>query len=184
MDNKPNAERTLLLNPQDVERTLRRLAHELWEAHKEGEDMALVGILTRGYHLAVRLGKIIHELRGSPVEVGALDIGLYRDDHDLKGIAPLVRSTDIRFQVDGRPITLVDDVLFTGRTVRSALNALCDLGRPSRVRLITLLDRGHRELPVAPDHVGREIFTRRRDTVQVLLQEVDGEDAVYLVEPR
>lgn len=177
-------EKTLLLGPQDVERTLQRIAHELWEAHTKNGDVALVGILTRGYHLAVRLGEIIGALRGHPVEVGALDIGLYRDDLEMKDAAPLVRSTEIPFDLDGRPIVLVDDVLFTGRTVRAALNAICDLGRPDRVRLTVLVDRGHRELPVAPDFVGREVYTRRNDAVKVLLREIDGEDAVYLVETR
>ncbi len=183
MDQKRSKERTLL-DTQDVERTLQRLAHEMWETHGRDGDLALVGIRTRGFYLAERLGKMISALRGAEVQVGALDIGLYRDDLELQGVAPMVRSTEIHFTVDRRPITLIDDVLFTGRTVRSALNALCDLGRPSRVRLAALIDRGHRELPVAPDHVGREVHTRRDDKVDVLLTEVDGEDAVHLVESR
>lgn len=184
MDRDTRQEKTLLLNPQDVERTLQRIAHELWEAHGKNDDLALVGIWTRGFHLATRLAELIGALRGTPVEVGALDIGLYRDDLEVHGATPLVHSTEIPFPLDHRPIVLVDDVLYTGRTIRAALNALCDIGRPSQVRLAVLIDRGHRELPVAANHTGREVYTRRNDAVKVLLTETDGEDAVYLVETR
>ncbi len=180
MDQKRSKERTLL-DTQDVERTLQRLAHEMWETHGRDGDLALVGIRTRGFYLAERLGKMISALRGAEVQVGALDIGLYRDDLELQGVAPMVRSTEIHFTVDRRPITLIDDVLFTGRTVRSALNALCDLGRPSRVRLAVLIDRGHRELPIRADYVGKNMPSARHEEIQVRLVETDGIDEVDII---
>jgi len=171
----------LVLTRDDITRTLQRMAHEIVEKSGKEEVPALVGIRIRGDVLAVRLRRLLEDLYGTPLDTGALDIGLYRDDVEMGNAIPELRSTDIEFDVDGRHIILVDDVLYTGRTVRAALNALFDLGRPRQVELVVLVDRGHRELPIRPDYVGRNINTRSDEHIRVKLAEVDGEDAVYLV---
>jgi pyrimidine operon attenuation protein/uracil phosphoribosyltransferase len=152
------------------------------ERHKGAEGLAIVGIRTRGEHLARRLAQKIEELEGKSMQVGILDITLYRDDLRGRLDQPQLKSTEILFDVTGQVVVLVDDVLFTGRTIRSALNALTDLGRPSLIELLVLVDRGHRELPIKADFIGKNIPTALSQEIKVMMTEVDGEDAVYLQE--
>jgi pyrimidine operon attenuation protein/uracil phosphoribosyltransferase len=166
-------------------RALTRIAHEILERNSNQQgtgDLALVGIRTRGVPLARRIAHSLHEIVGADVPTGALDITLYRDDlmrHPV-GPQPLVRRTEIPFSIDDKRILLVDDVLYTGRTIRSALDALVDFGRPRSIQLIVLVDRGHRELPIKADYVGKNLPTSVRQSVQVRLLEIDGEDEVVL----
>jgi pyrimidine operon attenuation protein/uracil phosphoribosyltransferase len=152
------------------------------ENNKDLESVALVGIRTRGEYLAHRLAKLIKEIEGKDVPVGILDITLYRDDLHGRLDQPMLKSTDILFDIKNKTLILVDDVLFTGRTIRSALNALMDIGRPAQIELLVLADRGHRELPIKADFVGKNVPTSTIQKVQVLLSEVDGEDGIYLSE--
>ncbi len=175
------ADTILLLSRDDIDRTLQRVAHEIVEKTRKRAVPALVGIKTRGEILAVRLKPLLENLFEAPVETGALDIGLYRDDVEMGTGLPEIRSTDIDFDVQGRHIILVDDVLYTGRTVRAALNSLFDMGRPQRVALVALVDRGHRELPIRPDYIGRQVNTGSHEKIKVKLSEVDDEEAVYLI---
>jgi len=175
-------EKAQVLDESALDRALTRIAHEIVE-HAGGEDVALVGIKTRGETLAERIAQKIEAIEGVKPPVGALDITLYRDDLGLKVEQPQVRSTDIRFPVKGRIVVLVDDVLFTGRTIRAAMDALMDLGRPRIIRLAVLVDRGHRELPIRPDYIGKNLPTSRRETVAVMLREHDGTDRVVIREP-
>jgi pyrimidine operon attenuation protein/uracil phosphoribosyltransferase len=163
-------------------RSLTRIAHEIVERNRGIEDLALVGIRERGVPIARRIAKELHDITGSQVPTGALDITLYRDDlmRQAVGPQPLVRSTDIPFDLDERVILLVDDVLYTGRTIRAALDALIDFGRPKAIQLVVLVDRGHRELPIKADYVGKNVPTSRRESVQVRLREVDGHDEVVI----
>jgi pyrimidine operon attenuation protein/uracil phosphoribosyltransferase len=165
-----------------IGRTLTRIAHEIVERNKGVDGLALVGIRTRGVHLARRLARSLKEITGDEVPTGALDITLYRDDlmRHAVGPQPLVRSTEIAFSIDSRTILLVDDVLYTGRTTRAALDALIDFGRPLAIQLVVLVDRGHRELPIKADYVGKNLPTSREESVQVCLQETDGRDEVVL----
>jgi len=165
-----------------VARTLARIAHEIVERHKRLDDVALVGVRTRGVHLARRLAQSLADITGVEVPTGALDITLYRDDlmRHVVGPQPLVRRTEIPFSIDARRILLVDDVLYTGRTTRAALDALIDFGRPRAIQLIVLVDRGHRELPIKADYVGRNLPTAPDESVQVRLVESDGRDEVTL----
>ena len=165
-----------------IGRTLTRIAHEIVERNKGVEDLALVGVRTRGVHIAQRLAQTLKEITGEDVPTGALDITLYRDDlmHNAVGPQPLVRRTEIPFSIDNRRILLVDDVLYTGRTTRAALDALIDFGRPAAIQLIVLVDRGHRELPIKADYVGKNLPTAADESVQVLLMETDGRDEVVL----
>jgi pyrimidine operon attenuation protein / uracil phosphoribosyltransferase len=156
-----------------------RIAHELVEREGIGE-IVLVGIADRGDHLAFRLAREIEGIAGDRPPVGVLDITFYRDDIGLTAEAPEVHETRIPFDVSGRTVVLVDDVLFTGRTVRAAMDALTDLGRPSRIRLAVLVDRGHRELPIRADFVGKNVPTRREDDVRVMVEELDGEDGAVV----
>lgn len=167
------------MTEEDLRRTLHRMAHQIWEKSK-AEDLALVGILNRGVTLAQRIKAIIEPLSGKEIPVGILDTGLYRDDIGMTTIAQPVRSTEIPFDVEGKDIVLVDDVIYTGRTVRAALNALMDLGRPSRVQLLTLIDRGHRELPIQPNYIGHEIKTYAKERVLVFLREEDETEGVFI----
>jgi pyrimidine operon attenuation protein/uracil phosphoribosyltransferase len=172
----------VVMDADRVGKTLTRIAHEILERNRSLDDIALVGIRSRGEHLARRLADRLASIAGRPVPTGALDITLYRDDlmrHPV-GPQPVVRKTDIPFSIDDRVILLVDDVLYTGRTVRAALDALIDFGRPQAIQLIVLVDRGHRELPVKADYVGKNLPTSRRESVQVLLEEVDGHDEVVI----
>lgn len=168
------------LGPDEIQRTIRRLGHEIIENNHGPTDLVLVGLLSRGFPLARRLAAAIQEFEGVSVPVGALDIGLYRDDVTRRSAPPPIRPSEIPVRIDGKTVVLVDDVLFTGRSIRSALDALLDFGRPARVRLAVLIDRGHRELPIRPDFVGKNIPTALVQKVQVRLREVDGEDAVFV----
>ena len=172
----------VVMDADRVGRTLTRIAHEILERNRSLDEIALVGIRSRGEHLARRLAERLASITGRPVPTGALDITLYRDDlmRQPVGPQPLVRKTDIPFSIDERIILLVDDVLYTGRTVRAALDALIDFGRPQAIQLIVLVDRGHRELPIKADYVGKNLPTSRRESVQVLLEEVDGHDEVVI----
>jgi pyrimidine operon attenuation protein / uracil phosphoribosyltransferase len=163
-------------------RSLTRIAHEILERNRGVEDLALVGIRARGVPIAARLAALIKEFAGVDVPCGALDITLYRDDlmRHAVGPQPVVRRTEIPFSLDGRHILLVDDVLYTGRTIRAALDALIDFGRPQAIQLVVLIDRGHRELPIRADYVGKNIPTSRQQSVQVRLAETDGRDEVEL----
>jgi pyrimidine operon attenuation protein / uracil phosphoribosyltransferase len=166
-----------LLSADDVSRALKRLAHELLEANHGADDLVLVGIQTRGVPLARRLATLIGEIEGADVPAGAVDVTLYRDDLTRRGPLPL-GETSVPVPVDGRTVVLVDDVLYTGRTIRAAMEAVFELGRPARIRLVALVDRGHRELPIRADHVGKNLPTAREDVIRVLVTEIDGEDAV------
>ena len=172
-----------LLDADDVRRALTRIAHEILERDKGAEGVVLVGIADRGDRLAARLAEEIRRIEGSEVPVGVLDITFYRDDIGLKKEAPEVHETRIGFDISGKTVVLVDDVLYTGRTIRAAMDALMDFGRPRRIQLAVLVDRGHRELPIRADFVGKNIPTRREDDVAVLVTEMDGEDAVIMSAP-
>ena len=164
-----------------VQRALVRVAHEILERNKGTEALALVGIRSRGVHLAQRIQSAIQEIEGgTPVPFGVVDITLYRDDLDRGLQNPVVHGTDIPFAVEGKRILLVDDVLFTGRTIRAAMDALVDFGRPLSIQLAVLVDRGHRELPIRADYVGKNLPTSRREQVQVRLAEADGVDEVVI----
>jgi pyrimidine operon attenuation protein/uracil phosphoribosyltransferase len=171
-----------LLDAEDVRRALTRIAHEIIERDKGAADVVLVGIANRGDDLARRLAAEIQRIEGTEVRVGVLDITFYRDDIGLKAEAPEVHETRIPFDISGTTVVLVDDVLFTGRTIRAAMDALMDFGRPRRIQLAVLVDRGHRELPIRADFVGKNVPTRRADDVRVLVAELDGDDAVVVEE--
>ncbi len=165
-------------------RTLSRIAHEILERHPRVGHLALVGVRTRGVPLARRLAQLIGESAGTELAVGALDITLYRDDFTTLAPQPITGGTDILFSIDGRTVVVVDDVLFTGRTVRAALDQLIDFGRPARIELAVLVDRGHRELPIRADYVGRTLSTAHDEAVKVLVVEEDGRDEVVLKKKR
>jgi pyrimidine operon attenuation protein/uracil phosphoribosyltransferase len=165
-----------------IGRTLTRIAHEILERNRGTEDLALVGIRTRGVPIARRLARALAEVGGEDVQTGALDITLYRDDlmRHAVGPQPVVKSTEIPFSIDDQRILLVDDVLYTGRTIRAALDALIDFGRPKSIQLVVLVDRGHRELPIKADYVGKNLPTSASQSVQVHLLEIDGRDEVEI----
>ena len=171
-----------ILSDAELSRALTRIAHEILERNKGAQDLALVGIHTRGIPLATRLAQKLHEFEGHQVPLGKLDITLYRDDLSEIAHQPIVRRTEVPFDLASRKVILVDDVLYTGRTVRAALDALIDLGRPASIQLAVLVDRGHRELPIRADYVGKNLPTARTEVVKVKLQESDGVDAVELWE--
>jgi pyrimidine operon attenuation protein/uracil phosphoribosyltransferase len=170
----------VVMDADRMARTLMRIAHEINERHRGADGLALVGIRARGVPIAARLAAHLRELAGADVPTGALDITLYRDDlmRHAVGPQPVIRRTEIPFSIDDRLILLVDDVLYTGRTIRAALDALIDFGRPRAIQLVVLVDRGHRELPIRADYVGRNIPTSRQQSVQVRLREIDGRDEV------
>ena len=176
-----------LLDAEALSRTLSRIAHEIIESNPELDQVALVGIQTRGVPLAQRLARLIEERAGQAPEFGAVDITFYRDDVHVRGgeaplhAQPLVRETQLDFPLEGRTVVLVDDVLYTGRTIRAAIEALFDYGRPARVQLACLADRGHRELPIRPDYIGKNLPTAREERVQVQLVEIDEVDQVLLI---
>ncbi|MFD3678868.1 bifunctional pyr operon transcriptional regulator/uracil phosphoribosyltransferase PyrR [Streptomyces sp. NPDC058613] len=169
-----------VLDAQDIARVLTRIAHEIVERAKGADDVVLLGIPTRGVHLARRLAAKLEEITGTKIPVGSLDITMYRDDLRMKPARAIGRTEIPGDDLDGRLVVLVDDVLFSGRTIRAALDALGDLGRPRAVQLAVLVDRGHRELPIRADYVGKNLPTSLRETVKVQLQEEDGRDAVLL----
>jgi pyrimidine operon attenuation protein/uracil phosphoribosyltransferase len=172
----------VVMDADRISRTLTRIAHEILERNKGVDDLALVGVRRRGVPLARRLARSLLEITGQEIPTGALDITLYRDDlmRNVVGPQPVVRRTEIPFSIDTRKILLVDDVLYTGRTTRAALDALIDFGRPNAIQLIVLVDRGHRELPIKADYVGKNLPTAPEQSVQVRLQEIDGVDEVVL----
>src|ERR1700761_1417833 len=171
-----------VLTPEEIRRALTRIAHEILERTHGGAGIVLLGIPTRGVYLARRLATRIGEFEGAPAPVGSLDVTMHRDDLRLRPARALQHTEVPPGGVDGRTVVLVDDVLFSGRTIRAALDALNDLGRPRSVQLAVLVDRGHRELPIRADYVGKNLPTSQREQVRVLLAEVDGEDAVLLGE--
>ena len=176
-------EKAQVLDEAGLDRAMTRIAHEIVEQAGGVADLALVGIKTRGITIAQRIAQKIAAIEGTTPSVGALDITLYRDDLGLRAEQPVVKSTEISFPIKGRIVILVDDVLFTGRTIRAAMDALMDFGRPRVIRLAVLVDRGHRELPIRPDYVGKNLPTSRRETVAVMLREHDGLDRVVIQEP-
>jgi pyrimidine operon attenuation protein / uracil phosphoribosyltransferase len=184
------AKQRVLLDEEQVRRTLSRIAHEVIERNDDLDAVALVGIHTRGVPLAQRLRRLVEERSGVELALGQLDITFHRDDvHVRSGAAPrrpqpLVRDTRLEFELEGRTVILVDDVLYTGRTIRAAIDALFEFGRPDRVQLAVLADRGHRELPIRPDYVGKNLPTARGDRIQVELLEIDEVDRVVLVPER
>ncbi len=170
----------VVMDADRVAKSLTRIAHEIVEHNQGVEDIRLVGIRTRGVPIAKRIAACLNDITSAEVPTGVLDITLYRDDlmrHDV-GVQPIVRSTDIPFDLDGKHVLLVDDVLYTGRTIRAALDALIDFGRPRTIQLVVLVDRGHRELPIRADYVGKNVPTARKQSVQVHLVEIDGRDEV------
>jgi pyrimidine operon attenuation protein / uracil phosphoribosyltransferase len=182
------ASATVLVDAEAISKALSRIAHEIVEGNADLERVALVGIQTRGVPLASRLRRLVAERSGAELGLGALDITFHRDDLHVRdggrppGRQPVLRATSIPFSLEGLTIVLVDDVLYTGRTIRAAIDALLDFGRPARVQLAVLVDRGHRELPIRPDYVGKNLPTSRGERIQVELVEVDENDAVLLVD--
>jgi len=174
----------LIQSPEEIDKSLKRIAHEILEKNKGGKDLVLVGIRKRGVTLAKRLSAKIKEIAGLEVPIGALDINLYRDDLSEVASQPILRKTEVPFSVKDRKVILVDDVLYTGRTVRAALDAIIDLGRPCFIQLAVLLDRGHRELPIRADYVGKNVPTSRKELIEVKLVEDDGIDEVIVQEEK
>ena len=174
----------VVLDAQRIARSLARIAHEILERNRGLDELALVGIRTRGVPLARRLAKAIHDIQPHEIPTGALDITLYRDDlmRTAVGAQPVIRRTEIPFSIDDKRILLVDDVLYTGRTIRAALDALIEFGRPKSIQLVVLVDRGHRELPIKADYVGKNLPTSLSQSVQVHLVEIDGRDEVEIFE--
>jgi pyrimidine operon attenuation protein / uracil phosphoribosyltransferase len=174
--------KTTLVDAAGFNRTITRLAHEIIERNRGTEGLGIVGMQTRGVFIAQRIAEKISEIENIKIPVGVLDTTMYRDDYRTSMRQPHVQVTDIPFDLYNRNVVLVDDVLYTGRTVRSALNALMDFGRPKRIQLAVLVDRGHRELPIKPDFVGKNVPTSINEEVRVHMAEIDNEDAVLLVE--
>jgi len=170
-----------ILDAESIERALARIAHEILERNRNLQGLSLVGIRTRGVPLAERLAKLLGEIVGKRPPTGMLDINLYRDDISLSRDHPVLKSTEINFEMGGAKIVLVDDVLFTGRTIRAAIEGLLDLGRPDWIQLAVLVDRGHREVPIRADYVGKNVPTSRSEQVEVRLREIDGADEVLLI---
>jgi pyrimidine operon attenuation protein / uracil phosphoribosyltransferase len=169
-----------ILDAADIDRKLTRITHEILEVHKGAANLTLIGIQTRGVFLAKRIQAMINDIEGIEIPTGDMDITLYRDDWTLISPNPVVKTTDISFSVDEKQIILVDDVLFTGRTTRAAMDAVIDFGRPDRIELAVLVDRGYREFPIQANYVGKFVETRRSETVNVLLEEHDGVDKVVI----
>jgi pyrimidine operon attenuation protein/uracil phosphoribosyltransferase len=172
----------VVLDRDDMRRTIVRIAHEIVEKNAEPDKLAVVGIHRRGAVLAGRIGRLVGDLFETEIARGDLDIAFYRDDVARRADSPVVHSSHLDFDIDGLTVVIVDDVLFTGRTVRAAIEALFDYGRPERVQLAVLADRGHRELPIRPDYVGKNLPTARRERVNVLVEELDGVDEVTITE--
>ena len=172
-------ERSVILNAQAIHRVLTRIAHEIAERNDNGQSVVIVGVQRGGIHLADRLGVLLKGIWSHPVPVGRIDVGMHRDDLDQHA-APNIQPTVVPFDLNGKTVVLVDDVLFSGRTTRAALDALNDFGRPRRIQLAVLVDRGHRELPIKSDFVGKNVPTATNERIEVRLKETDGEDVVYL----
>jgi len=175
-------EKAQLMDATAIQRVLTRVAHEIAEKNKGTADLVLIGLRSRGVDLARRLSQRLKEIDGADVPVGALDITLYRDDLGKGGPQPAVRRTEIPFSIENKKVVLVDDVLYTGRTIRAAMDGLMDLGRPRTIQLAVLVDRGHRELPIRADYVGKNVPTAKTEQVQVMLQEEDGVDRVVILD--
>jgi len=175
-------EKAVILDKENISRVLTRIAHEILEKNKGIQGLCLVGIRSRGVHLAKRLAECIKGIERADIPVGILDITLYRDDLTLIASQPVVHKTEIEFEIDEKNLVLVDDVLYTGRTIRAALDALIDFGRPKTIQLAVLVDRGHRELPIRADYVGKNIPTSKTETIEVRLAEADGRDEVVVME--
>lgn len=176
------AKRTQVMDEEAIRRALTRVSHEILERHRGAERLVLIGIRSRGVPLAERIGRNLESIEGVRPAMGILDIGLYRDDLRQRPFA-VVQATDIQVPVENQNVVLIDDVLFTGRTVRAAMDALLDFGRPAVIQLAVLVDRGHRELPIRADYIGKNIPTARQDDVVVALSETDGHDGVYVQSP-
>lgn len=174
--------KAVIMDEERIRRTLTRITHEIIERNKEIQNLVLVGIRTRGIPLAERIARGIEKIEAVKIPIGILDITLYRDDLASKSLQPQVLSTRIPFNITGKNVVLIDDVLYTGRTVRAAMDALMDLGRPRTIQLAVLIDRGHRELPIRADYVGKNLPTSRREKVAVRLREVDQVDEVVIIE--
>lgn len=177
-----SAPKAVIFSADEIRRALTRIAHEITERNKGAENLAIIGVHTRGIPLAERLARKLSELEGVTVPTGMLDITLYRDDLSEVAHQPIIRETNVPFDIARRRVVLVDDVLYTGRTVRAALDALIDLGRPEGIQLAVLIDRGHRELPIRADYVGKNLPTAKQEVVKVKLAETDGVDIVELWE--
>jgi pyrimidine operon attenuation protein / uracil phosphoribosyltransferase len=173
---------TLAFSDKDISRAITRITHEILEKNKGADNLALIGIRTRGVTLAKRIQKKINDIEKVEIDLGILDITLYRDDLDAGKRNPIIEKTSIPFALEDKQVVLIDDVLFTGRTIRAAIDALIDFGRPASVQLGVLIDRGHRELPIRADYIGKNIPTLKTNRVQVLLQEDDGKDEVCILE--
>ena len=171
----------LVMESGDMTRAMTRIAHEILERNKGVKDLALVGIRTGGVHLAHRLARRIQDIEGAAIPIGELDITLYRDDLALRKEQPILRRTSVPFDISGKIIVLVDDVLFTGRTIRAAMDGLIDLGRPAEIQLAVLVDRGHRQLPIKATYIGKNIPTSREENIHVLLEEAGDDDRVVIV---
>ena len=171
----------VIMTKADIRRTLARMAHEIVERHKSTENLVLVGMRTRGVPLAKRLASNITQFEKAEVPVGTLDFSLYRDDLASRNVQPMIKSTDIPVSLDGKTVILVDDVLYTGRSTRAAMDALIDLGRPQQIQLAVLIDRGHRQLPLRADYIGKSLPSASNEDVQVKLEEIDGRDEVAIL---
>ncbi len=174
--------KNVIMDSEAIRRALVRIAHEIIEKNKGVEDVVIVGIRTRGVPLAQRIAVEINAIENCEMTVGMLDITLYRDDLSTLGYNPVVHGTDINFDLSGKHVVLVDDVLYTGRTIRAALDAVIDMGRPKTIQLAVLVDRGHKELPIRADYVGKNVPTSQKETIEVVLNEIDGTDEVYIGE--
>lgn len=175
-------EKAQLMDEKAIGRAITRISHEIIERNKGIEDVVLVGIKTRGVPIADRIGKKIQQIEGASVNTGEVDITLYRDDLKKIDIDPVINGSNVQFSIDDKIVILVDDVLYTGRTVRSALDAIIDIGRPKAIQLAVLVDRGHRELPIRADYVGKNVPTSKGEIISVKLSEIDGEDSVTINE--
>jgi len=175
-------EKKVILDKEHFDRVLKRMAHEIIEHNRNLEDIILIGIHTRGYPIAKRIKEFIKTFEAKEILIGSVDITLYRDDLSLVGPQPIVHKSEIPFNIDGKIVILVDDVLYTGRTVRAAIDAVLDYGRPKQIQLLELVDRGHRELPIKANYVGKDLPTSFNEVVKVMLEEIDGEDKVVLCE--
>lgn len=171
-----------IMDAEKMRRALTRIAHEIMERNRGTDDLVIVGIRKRGVPLAERIQRLISQIEGQTLPLGILDITLYRDDLTTLAYQPIVHKTEIPFDINGKKVVLVDDVLYTGRTVRAALDALMDLGRPAQIQLAVLVDRGHRELPIRADYVGKNVPTSHKEIVSVEIAEIDGVDAVHILE--